>query len=176
LSTWAKQAARLRVTAGFGVAALYLVFSDPAAGSLAAAMPVALAGLALRTWAAGHLNKNRRLACFGPFAYTRNPLYLGSLLVAAGFACAARNPWLGAALGVYFAAFFLPVIHEEESHLRTLFPDYVAYARQVRRFVPRLTPAYRGGRFRWSLWQQNQEYQAVAAFLAGVAWLLLRLP
>lgn len=175
MSGWGKLAARVRVTSGFLVAALYVVYSRPSRTSLAVGLPVALAGLLLRGWACGHLAKNQSLATTGPFAYTRNPLYVGTLTVAAGFALAGWNPWLGALFVLYFLAIYLPVIGEEESHLRTLFPEYSKYAERVPRLVPRLTPAYRGGRFRWELWRRNQEYQAALGFVAGVVFLAVKL-
>ena len=175
MSGWGKLAARVRVTSGFLVAALYVVYSRPSRTSLAVGLPVALAGLLLRGWACGHLAKNRKLAATGPFAYTRNPLYAGTLTVAAGFALAGWNAWLAALFVVYFLAVYLPVIGEEESHLRTLFPEYSQYAERVPRLVPRLTPAYRGGRFRWELWRRNREYRAGLGFLAGAVLLVVKL-
>jgi protein-S-isoprenylcysteine O-methyltransferase Ste14 len=175
LSGWGKLAARVRVTSGFLVAALYVVYSRPSRTSLAVGLPVALAGLLLRGWACGHLAKNQTLATTGPFAYTRNPLYVGTLTVAAGFAVAGWNPCLAALFALYFLAIYLPVIGEEESHLRTLFPEYSKYAERVPRLVPRLTPAYPEGRFRWELWRRNQEYQAALGFVAGVVFLVVKL-
>src|SRR5690606_30753053 len=83
--------ARLRVPSGFLLVAAFAWFSRPTPESLAWGLPVSLAGLALRTWAAGHLAKNERLATEGPYAHTRNPLYIGTSLVAAGLAIAARS-------------------------------------------------------------------------------------
>jgi protein-S-isoprenylcysteine O-methyltransferase Ste14 len=136
---------------------------------------VALAGLLVRAWACGHLAKNERLATTGPFAHTRNPLYLGTLAAAAGFALAGRSGWLAVLFGVYFAAVYLPVIGEEESHLRRLFPEYAAYAERVPRLAPRLRPAQRSGRFQWALYRRNREYQALLAWLAGAAVLAVKL-
>lgn len=177
---YAELAARVRVPSGFVVAVLYVVFSHPTPRSLAAGLPVASAGLLLRAWATGHLAKNERLATSGPFAYTRNPLYLGTLTVAAGFAMAGGNPWLAALFLAYFEMVYVPVIREEEAHLRRLFPEYDAYAARVPRLLPRLgsrrEPALAdAGKFRWSLYLRNREYQALAGFLAGVAMLIIKL-
>jgi protein-S-isoprenylcysteine O-methyltransferase Ste14 len=169
-------AARLRVPSGFVVAALYATFSRPSRGSLCIGLPLALAGLLLRGWAAGHLAKNLVLATSGPFAYTRNPLYLGTLTAAAGFAIAGRSLWLAALLTIYFLAAYLPVIGEEESHLRQLFPEYASYAERVPRFLPHLSNVAPGEEaFQWALYFRNREYQAVAGFLAVTAWLVLKL-
>ena len=177
---YAELAARVRVPSGFVVAALYVIFSHPTPHSLAIGLPVAFAGLLLRAWGTGHLAKNRELATGGPFAYTRNPLYLGTLTVAAGFALAAWNPWLAVLFAIYFSIVYLPVVGEEEAHLRRLFPEYDAYAARVPRLMPRFSPgrepASAGAeKFRWSLYIRNREYQALAGFLAGVALLLIKL-
>src|SRR5579862_1006606 len=102
--------ARLRVPSGFAIVAVFAWLSFPTAQSLASGMPIAVAGLALRAWAAGCLAKNRELARSGPYAHTRNPLYLGTLLVAAGLVVAARNLWLGILFAAVFAFVYLPVI------------------------------------------------------------------
>ncbi len=172
MKSYAKLAARLRVPSGFLMAALYGSFARPTETLLAAGLLVALAGLALRAWAAGHLAKNLSLATTGPFAYTRNPLYLGTVTAAAGFALASRNLWLAAVLLLYFVVVYLPVVGEEESHLRKLFPEYVAYAAQVPRLWPRRSPAFPGGRFQWKLYLRNKEYQALLAYLVVAALLV----
>ena len=107
MASYAKLAARMRVPSGFLVAILFAAGSRPRASSLAAGLPLALVGLLLRGWAAGHLAKNERLATSGPFAYTRNPLYLGTLTVAAGFAVAAWNFWLACLFAAYFTLVYL---------------------------------------------------------------------
>jgi protein-S-isoprenylcysteine O-methyltransferase Ste14 len=170
-----KLAARIRVPCGFLIAALYAWGAHPRRESLGAGLTLALAGLLLRAWAAGHLAKYESLATSGPFAYTRNPLYLGTLIVAAGFALASWNPWLGGLFALYFTAVYLPVIAEEESYLRKRFPEYADYAARVPRLVPRMPAAACRGRFRWALYRRNQEYQALAGYLAGAALLLWRL-
>ncbi|MBI3694372.1 MAG: isoprenylcysteine carboxylmethyltransferase family protein [Acidobacteria bacterium] len=171
MKRYAKLVARLRVPSGFVVAALYGSFARPNEALLGAGLLVALLGLLLRAWAAGHLAKNLSLATTGPFAYTRNPLYLGTLAAAAGFAVAGRNLWLAAVLLLYFAVVYLPVVGEEESHLCKLFPEYAAYAAQVPRLWPRRSPAFPGGRFQWKLYLRNKEYQALVAYLVVAALL-----
>jgi protein-S-isoprenylcysteine O-methyltransferase Ste14 len=176
MKRYAKLAARLRVPSGFLAAVLYVIFSDPTSPSLAVGLPVASAGLLLRAWAAGHVAKNEQLATTGPFAYTRNPLYLGTLITATGFAIAARNVWLAVVFGFYFLAVYLPVILAEEDHLRVLFPEYPGYAARVPRLRPRLRPArIDAGRFQWRLYIRNREYEALGGFLAGAALLAAKL-
>ena len=164
--------ARLRVPCGFVLVAAFAWFSHPDARSLVYGLPVSLLGLALRAWAAGHLAKNQALASGGPYAYTRNPLYLGTLLVAAGLAMASRNAGLGALFAAVFLCVYLPVIQLEQQYLRTLFPEYAAYAARVPALLPRMTPAGEPGAFRWALYVKNREYQAAAGFLAGALFLL----
>ena len=130
--------ARLRVPAGFVLVAAFAYFSNPSFASLEAGIPVSLAGLALRAWAAGHLAKNRQLATSGPYAYLRNPLYVGTLLVAAGLAAASRSPGLALLFAAVFFLVYLPVVELEEQHLRKLFPEYASYAGRVPAFWPRL--------------------------------------
>jgi protein-S-isoprenylcysteine O-methyltransferase Ste14 len=131
----------------------------------------------LRAWAAGCLAKNQRLATGGPYAYTRNPLYIGTLLVAAGLTIAARNVYLGALFAAVFVFVYLPVIQLEEQYLRVIFPEYAPYADQVPALVPRLTPYSQKSLnpFRASLYLKNQEYQATAGYTAGVLFLLWKM-
>ncbi|MGI8990890.1 MAG: methyltransferase family protein, partial [Bryobacteraceae bacterium] len=117
---YADQAARLRVSFGFVLVAAFACFSTPSVRSLSVGLPVSIAGLGLRAWAAGHLAKNRSLAESGPYAYTRNPLYLGTLMVAAGLVVAGRSAWLGLVFAAAFLLIYLPVIELEEQHLRNL--------------------------------------------------------
>ena len=163
--------ARLRVPSGFLLAAAFAWYAQPSVQSLMYGLPISVAGLALRAWAAGHLAKNQRLATSGPYAYTRNPLYLGTLIVAAGLAVAGRSVGLALLFAVVFLLVYLPVILLEEQHLRQLFPEYADYARQVPSLLPWRTGWPGSNRFSRQLYWKNQEYQAALGFLAGVALL-----
>jgi protein-S-isoprenylcysteine O-methyltransferase Ste14 len=154
--------------------AAFAWFSRPDALSLAWGLPVSALGLALRAWATGHVEKNIRLAEGGPYAYVRNPLYLGTLLVAAGFAIASRRWALGVLFGVVFLFIYLPAIELEEQHLRKLFPDFAAYARRVPALWPTISPMRRPEHFRWDLYMRNREYQAAIGFLVGALYLIAR--
>src|SRR5664279_4181865 len=101
---YADAVARLRVPSGFLIVIVFAWFSRPTPQSMAIGIPLSLLGLALRAWAAGCLAKNQELATGGPYAYTRNPLYIGTLVVAAGLSIAARSPGLG---GLFAAVFVL---------------------------------------------------------------------
>ena len=171
---YADTVARLRVPSGFVLVVVFAWFSRPTARSLALGLPFGLVGLALRAWAAGCLAKNQQLATGGPYAYTRNPLYLGTLLVAAGLVVASRNIGLGILFIAVFLLVYLPAIQLEEQHLRSLFPDFAPYAERVPALWPRLTPApaKNPNPFQAALYLRNQEYQAGAGFTAGMLFLL----
>ena len=162
---------RLRAPSGFVLMAAFAYWSSPSVDSLRWGLPVAIVGLLLRGWAAGHLAKNQRLATGGPYAMTRNPLYIGTLLVAAGLAIASRQPPLGALFALAFGLIYLPAIELEEQHLRELFPEYADYARRVPRLGFRLPEQQGGPPFRQALYRKNEEYKAAAGFLAAVALL-----
>jgi protein-S-isoprenylcysteine O-methyltransferase Ste14 len=170
---YADAVAKLRVLFGFIMVAAFLWFSAPDAGSLAVGLPVAALGLALRAWAAGHLEKNRELATRGPYARVRNPLYLGTLTAAAGLAIAARRWELALLFAAVFGLAYLPVVELEEQHLRKLFPEFEEYSRRVPRLIPRLSGMGGAGkRFQWAVYRRNREYEALAGFLAGAAVLV----
>ena len=164
---WQTIARRIRVPLGFVVAAVFLVFAKPTAQTLAWSLPLVLAGLWLRGYAAGYVKKNAELTRTGPYAYTRNPLYLGSMSIAFGFAVAAGRWPLGVLLVALLLAIYLPTILSEEAFLRSAFPGFDAYAKQVPRLLPRLTAAHfpdtvsSGGRFSRERYLHHREYNAL---------------
>jgi protein-S-isoprenylcysteine O-methyltransferase Ste14 len=174
---YADLVARLRVPSGFLIVIVFAVFSHHTARSLEIGLPVSILGLGLRAWAAGSLAKNRQLATSGPYAYVRNPLYDGTLLVAAGLAVACRSLGLGALFAAVFLLIYLPVIQLEEQHLRGLFPEYAAYAAEVPALFPRLTPwpKKNSNPFRVSLYLLNKEYQAGVGLIAGMLFLVWKM-
>jgi protein-S-isoprenylcysteine O-methyltransferase Ste14 len=165
---------RLRVPLGFVLVAAFALLADPTPTSLAVGLPAAAVGVLIRAWAAGHLEKNSVLAVSGPYAHVRNPLYVGTLTTALGLAIAARELWLAILFAASFLLVYLPAIELEEQHLRKLFPGYERYAELVPMVRPRLRPATSDGRFRFSLYRKNREYEALAGFLAGIAYLAWR--
>jgi hypothetical protein len=173
---YADQVARLRVPSGFLLAATFAGLSHPRPDSLLLGVPVSALGLALRGWAAGHVAKNRRLAQSGPYAWSRNPLYLGTLLVAAGLVIAGRNVALAVIFAAVFLLVYLPVIELEEQHLRDLFPAYGDYAQRVPKLLGfRPGPRSAGQRFQPALYWKNREYQALLGFLAGLLLLIVKM-
>jgi Phospholipid methyltransferase len=170
---YADFAQRLRAPSGFVLAAAFAWWAAPTPKSLAAGAAISVPGLLLRGWAAGHLAKNQRLATGGPYALTRNPLYLGTALVAAGLAVASREPALAVLFTAAFALIYLPAIELEEQHLRELFPEYEAYARRVPRLwirFPGAAEPFKG--FQPALYRKNEEYKAAAGFMLGIAFLI----
>jgi protein-S-isoprenylcysteine O-methyltransferase Ste14 len=167
--------AKLRVPGGFVLVAAFIWLSKPTWISLEVGLPISLLGLALRGWAAGHLEKNSTLAESGPYARVRNPLYIGTLTVAAGLVVASRRWELGLLFAAVFLLIYLPVVQLEEQHLRNLFPAFDEYCRRVPQLLPRLVGVARGPKtFRWWLYKKNREYEAAGGFLAGVAVLVFK--
>lgn len=169
---YADAVAKLRVPSGFLLVAAFAWLADPTRLSLAWGLPLSIAGLLLRGWAAGHLAKNQQLATGGPYAYVRNPLYVGTLMVAAGLVVGTRRVELAILFAAVFLFIYLPVIQNEEQHLRKLFPAYSVYADRVPALVPCRAPIHSEGRFRAGLYIKNQEYQALLGYLAGLAYLI----
>ena len=178
---WQKFARRARVPLGFVVAAVFLVFAAPSWKSLTWGLVLVVPGIWLRGYAAGYVKKNAELTRTGPYAYTRNPLYLGSMGIAFGIAVAAGRWSLGIFLVVMFLAIYVPTILSEETFLRTAFPEFEEYARRVPRLLPRLTAARWGesnagaGRFSAERYRHHREYNALMGAAAIYAALILRM-
>ncbi len=174
--SWSRIARRIRVPLGFVFAALYVYLARPTPLSMLLGVCIILPGLALRAASSGHVRKNETLATSGPYAHTRNPLYLGSILIAIGFAVAARNWWIGIVIVVFFLAIYLPVIRDEERFLTERFPEFVEYMRGVPRLIPRLTPfSKQNVAFSWDLYRKHREYNAALGALAIMAVLVGKL-
>ena len=179
ITRWQRVARRIRVPLGFVTAALYLFElyrRAPLPAAVAWSLALVLPGLWLRGYAAGYVKKNQELTATGPYAHTRNPLYLGSMLMAAGFAVALLSWPVALVLAIGFLVIYVPVIASEERFLRATFPEFDAYCRRVPRLIPRLTPARnpagdRPGRFVLALYLRHREYNA----LLGVTLLYLSL-
>ncbi|MEE8348034.1 MAG: isoprenylcysteine carboxylmethyltransferase family protein [Acidobacteriota bacterium] len=167
---------RIRVPSGMAFALIFLYFSRPRMDLFLFGIGLALIGLALRVWAAGHIEKGSRLAACGPYQWTRNPLYLGSLMMGLGFSLASARAGLVLLFLVLFFALYIPVMRREEKELAQSFgSEYDSYRRQVPFFLPRLTvghskgkrdPAVRTRNFQWHLVILNREYNAVGGLVA----------
>ncbi|MCU1325820.1 MAG: putative protein-S-isoprenylcysteine methyltransferase-like protein [Bryobacterales bacterium] len=172
---YADRAARLRVPAGFVMLAAFGYFSRSTPESLQAGLPVSLGGLALRAWAAGHLRKNQKLATSGPYSFTRNPLYLGTLITALGLAMAGNSVGLGIFFAAVFVLVYLPAIELEEQHLMVILPDYEAYAARVPLLVPSIPSDLGEDSFSVAQYLKNEEYRALVGWLLAVGWLIARM-
>jgi protein-S-isoprenylcysteine O-methyltransferase Ste14 len=187
IARWQRVARRIRVPLGFLTAALYLFAlarREPRPAAVYWSLALVLPGLWLRGYAAGYVKKNRELTRTGPYAYTRNPLYLGSMLIAAGFALALESWVLAVTLAVVFLVIYVPVIAAEERFLRATFPGFAEYCSRVPRLLPRWTPAppsggniteVQGGKFSLSLYLRHREYNAaIGATLLYLSLYFLR--
>ena len=170
-SFWIKW--RVRVGYPVGIAAFW--FARPEPKWVLCGLAVAILGLILRGYAAGHLRKHQQLAVSGPYAFTRNPLYLGSVLLAAGFSVASHS-WISTLLLVAYLGIFYPVvIRREQTELEAHYgAAFVEYASRVPAFWPRLTPAMASSeRFSWPLYRKNREYEAAIGLAVAMAILFL---
>lgn len=180
MASWSRIATRVRVPLGFLFAAAYLWFSRPRWAWIAAGAVLIAAGIFVRALASGHIRKNLGVTTTGPYAYTRNPLYLGSLLIAAGFLIAARNPWIALAAVLMFLFIYVPVIRAEEKYLASRFPEYSEYAARV----PRLLPRWRARPestsrdlegFSRQLYMKHREYNALLGSALMMSALILKM-
>ncbi|MGA8500587.1 MAG: isoprenylcysteine carboxylmethyltransferase family protein [Candidatus Sulfotelmatobacter sp.] len=179
MAEWSQIARRIRVPLGFLFAVFYFWAAQPTWRSMALGAIVVVPGLLIRALASGHVRKNESLATSGPYAYTRNPLYLGSLLMGLGFAVAARSWAVGVVLVLMFFVIYLPVIRDEEAFLRRTFPEFEEYARRVPRMFPRLTPRSdneneAGAGFSLDLYLKHREYNALLGVVAMTAALIVK--
>ncbi len=177
-SGWQRIARRIRVPLGFVFAAFFLWFAQPSARTLALSLLLVVPGVWLRGYASGYVKKNAELTQTGPYAYTRNPLYLGSMMIAFGFAVASDRWQIAVALAILFLLIYLPTIRSEEQFLRSTFSRFDEYAARVPRLLPRLTPAKTslpGGAFSMALYRRHREYNALIGATAIYAALLARL-
>ena len=160
--TWARIARRIRVPLSFGLAVLYCWLAQPTWLALIAGFAIVAVGLAIRAAASGHIRKDRELTTTGPYAYTRNPLYLGSLLMGLGFAVASRSWWVLGLLVALGIAIYWPLVRAEENYLREHFQGFDDYARRVPRMFPRFSApeAVAGGGFSMRLYRRHREWQA----------------
>jgi len=176
---WQRIAKRIRVPMGFVFAGVFLWWAQPTVQTLLLSMALVAPGLWLRGYASGYVRKNAELTTSGPYAYTRNPLYLGSMLIAFGFGAAAGSWYLLLALAALFAAIYIPTIQGEEEYLRAHFAGFDAYAARVPRLLPRLTAAAHdggAGEFSHKLYLQHREYNALMGAGAIYLALLLKVP
>lgn len=176
--TYSEVAKRLRLPLGFVLGIAYVIFARPTWTSLEVGGVIALIGVLVRAWSSGHISKNERLATGGPYAHTRNPLYFGSFLIAAGFAVAAHWSLLVAVVA-FFVLIYYPTMRREVANIQGRFPDaYSGYATNVPLFFPRPTP-WRGdagssNRFDFALYMKHGEWKAGVTYVLAMIWLAFR--
>ncbi len=176
--TYYEAAKKLRLPLGFALGILYLLFARPTRLSLITGAVIALVGIAIRAWASGHISKNERLAVSGPYAHTRNPLYFGSFLIAAGFAVAAH--WALLLVVIAFWSFvYGPTMERERANISGRFPEaYARYSENVPAFVPRVRPWRESesdsGGFSLQLYMRHGEWKALVTYILALIWLALR--
>jgi protein-S-isoprenylcysteine O-methyltransferase Ste14 len=176
MASWSRVARRIRVPTGFIFTIVYFWLARPTVKSVVLGALISAVGLAVRTIASGHVQKNEQLTMSGPYAYLRNPLYFGSIVLAAGLAVAARSWWIAVCLGVMFVLIYLPVIWSEEAFLRATFPEFEEYSRHVPRLVPRFSAFGNAeGTFSWALYWKHREYNAVLGTAAMLLILAVKL-
>jgi protein-S-isoprenylcysteine O-methyltransferase Ste14 len=175
---WQRIAKRIRVPLGFCFAAVFLWLARPTWMTMGLSLLLVVPGVWLRGYAAGYVRKNAELTRTGPYARTRNPLYLGSMMIAFGFAGAAGSWVILVALAVLFAVIYVPTIQGEEAYLREKFAGFEEYARTVPRLLPRLTAARTddvAGSFSSKLYLHHREYNASMGAIAIYAALAIKL-
>jgi len=175
--TYSEVAKHLRLPLGFILGISYLIFARPTPLTLAVGGMIALVGVIVRGWASGHISKNERLATSGPYAHTRNPLYFGSFLIAAGFAVAAH--WALLLLVVaFFVLIYAPTMQRERANISGRFPaEYELYAANVPAFVPRPTPwkathPEEAAGFSFDLYMKHGEWKAGLTYVLVMIWLI----
>lgn len=176
MTSWKQFAQRARVPAGTVLGILFLLWMHPSARSLWIGAAITLPGCLLRLWAAGHIDKGRALTQGGPYAMTRNPLYLGSFLMALGIILGGQGYWLLPLFGLFFAAFYLPVMKAEAEYLLRMYgQEYIAYSERVPAFFPALQKAGPGASaYLWSRVVQNREHRNVVGLLVAETILILK--
>ncbi|HYR84960.1 MAG TPA: isoprenylcysteine carboxylmethyltransferase family protein [Terriglobia bacterium] len=165
---------KLRVPLGFVIAAAVLYLAEPTQTSILVGLPVALIGALFRALAAGIIKKDSTLATTGVYGLTRNPLYFGSSLLAAGFAIMSANELAAVLLLVPFMLIYPTVMLREEAHLARLFPDdFRLYKAAVPRFFPLPTLRFRPC-FSFDQYLSNREYNVALGFLGAVGLLIIK--
>jgi protein-S-isoprenylcysteine O-methyltransferase Ste14 len=176
MTSWKKIAQKTRVPAGTVLGVIFLICMHPSIRSLGIGGAIALPGSLLRLWAAGHIEKGRVLTQSGPYALTRNPLYLGSFLLALGIIIGGQGYWLLPIFGIFFAIFYIPVMKAEELELFSGYGEqFTEYAKRVPLFFPGFrTMGHASSTFLWSRVIRNREHRTVAGLIFAEVVLVLQ--
>jgi len=177
MDAWGKIAQRLRVPVGTLLGVVFLILMHPSKRSFWIGGIATLAGASIRVWAAGHIDKGRTLAQRGPYALTRNPLYLGSFLMALGILLAGQGYWLLIPFGLFFVGFYYPVMKAEEQELLQGYGDaFLAYSKRVPLFFPAFRhPSKDASTFLWPRVWRNREHRTVMGLMLAEAILVFKI-
>ena len=163
---------RVRVTLLFVIAAV--VLAEPELWAILVGVGLTLIGLAIRTWACGHLEKEKKLTTSGPYRHTRNPLYFGNLLMGLGIVIGSQSWWVLGCAFIVFVIFYPVIILSEKQKMEGLFPQkYEEYKKHVPLFSPSYFSTWprQTERFSWTKYKKNKESRAIIAFI--LFWLIL---
>jgi protein-S-isoprenylcysteine O-methyltransferase Ste14 len=172
---------RMLIAAAFAVALLVLAKPHERPYLLAPGAILAGLGCLIRIWGTGHLRKNKVLACGGPYAFVRHPLYVGTFFILVGLGLMGGNDWV--LLGLLLPAVLIYLFYYapkkervESARLEKNFgEEFVAYRKAVKSYFPRLTPyPDRKGRFSWEGVRMNREYLITIAVVFGAAVILVK--
>ena len=171
---------KLRLRSAWLLILPFFYFASPTPGLMAAGVTLSALGLVVRAWAAGTIRKGRVLTTGGPYAYTRNPLYLGSLFLGFGVVVAGAVVWFAALFAGFYALMYGATMRQERRSLEDHFGDsYREYTESVPALVPRLTP-YRGptqGETSFSVdrYLRNKEWEALLGSAVGFGLLAAKM-
>ena len=163
---------RVRVSLLFVI--LAIVLAKPEIWAILVGVGLTIIGLGIRTWACGHLEKEKELTTSGPYRYTRNPLYFGNLLIGLGIVIASQSWWVLGCAFVVFVIFYPVIILSEKQKMEGLFPiEYATYKKHVPLFFPIYfsTWPHQDIRFHWGKYKKNKELRAIIG--SALVWLLL---
>ena len=180
--SWRLDLRKLRLRAVWLLIIPFYLYATPSAKLLWWGAGVSTAGLALRAWAAGFIRKDRELATTGPYAHTRNPLFLGSFMLGLGVTVAGGQWVFGVVLLAFFLLVYRATVRSEVTDLEARFGErYRAYAAQVPSVLPRIN-AYRGegsdsppGGFFRGRYMRNREWEAALGAAAAFGLLVLKM-
>lgn len=160
---------------GIALIALLSYAGHPTAVTFWLGMPLVAIGTAVRMWAAGVIFKNQVLATTGPYGYVRHPLYVGNILVLAGFVLASRLWWAPPLLLAFLVFYYPTAIEYEDRKLHRIFGEqWSDWSVEVRALLPRRQAFPSAQDVQWSFGQslrRNGE-PIIMLYLIGCAYWL----
>lgn len=160
---------KMRLWASYPFAAVYLYFVYKYGIQANPGLTVIALGLMVRFWAAGYIKKIRKLTTSGPYAFVRNPLYVGNFLMGLGFCLFVKNIYISLIYITIFTFFYVGTMKKEEILLTELFgQDYVDYKKSVPAFFPRITPYKSKDPIRFSLAQAHFNGELIRVLVTGI--------